>query len=114
MQLRDEFGNAVEVPDIPVAISLGWPQGDPSVNPGQGLPKIEMAEREIQESDTQGRVFFGDVYIAEGTGHAKFGSHESSMELELAFSASKINGFASGLEIARLQSILWAFNFVSP
>lgn len=93
MQLRDEFGNAVEVADMAVAVSLNWPQGQEPINPSQDLPQIEMAERRVQKSDTQGRVFFGDIHIVEGSGHAGSGSLESSIELELLFSASKLNGY---------------------
>lgn len=88
MQLRDQFGNAVEALDVSVTISLAWPAGCSSDN---GLPKLELAERKTQQSDAQGKVFFGDVYIAEGSGKVEAGA-EPSMELDLLFSAVSLSG----------------------
>ena len=90
LQLRDEHGNAVEQAGVPVRIALDWPSG--SAQEGE-LPTLELAERGTQKTDQQGRVFFGDVYVAEGTGRAASnevdGRNDAAMELQLSFSAGR-------------------------
>ena len=92
VQLRDEFGNAVEALDIAVTVNLAWPGQESATAAGRELPLLEMAERQTQESDAQGRVFFGDIYIAEGTGRVEQGAPESPMELDLLFAAATTSG----------------------
>lgn len=91
-QLRDEFGNAVEASDVAVTIKLAWAGQQGKQPRGRELPKLEMSERRTQTSDAQGRVFFGDVYIAEGCGRVEPGAAEPSMELDLVFSAALLSG----------------------
>ena len=49
----------------------------------QEAPLLEMAERSTQETDCQGRAYFGDIYIQQGSGKAS----SSGMELFLDFKA---------------------------
>lgn len=92
LQLRDRHGNSVEAPDVSVRVNLVWPEGQDLPRGHQELPELELAERSTQESDAQGRVFFGDVFIAEGTGKVEAGASEPSMELDLLFSATLPSG----------------------
>ena len=92
LQLRDEFGNAVEALDTAVTISLAWPEQQDAAAAGRELPLMEMSERQTQQSDAQGRVFFGDIYIAEGSGRVERGAPDSTMEMDLVFSAASPSG----------------------
>lgn len=75
-----------------VTISLAWPEQQGTIAAGRELPLLEMAERQTQQSDAQGRVFFGDVYIAEGTGRVESGAPDATMELDLVFAAASPSG----------------------
>lgn len=101
MQLLDELGNAVEALDVAVTISLAWPEQQGATAAGRELPRLEMAERQTQQSDAQGRVFFGDVYIAEGRGRVEHGAADPTMELDLIFAAASSSGYGS------LLSLIW-------
>ena len=80
----------MEQANVPVRIALDWQSG--SAQEGE-LPQLELAERATQKTDQQGRVFFGDVHVAEGTGRAPGneaeGEGDVAMELRLSFSAGR-------------------------
>jgi hypothetical protein len=85
VQVRDEYGNAVEEADIPVSISLEW-ASSASGDVGE-LPSLELAEGRTQRTDGQGRVFYGDVSIAEGSGRADVDENGAPLEMLLSFTA---------------------------
>ena len=80
----------MEQANVPVRIALDWPSG--SAQEGE-LPQLELAERATQKTDQQGRVFFGDVHVAEGTGRGPSneaeGQDDVAMELRLSCSAGR-------------------------
>jgi len=87
LQVRDEYGNAVEEADILVSISLEWPSS--GSGDGGELPSLELAEGRTQQTDGQGRAFFGDVYIAEGSGRADVDENGAPLEMLLSFTAGR-------------------------
>ena len=82
----------MEALDTAVTISLAWPEQQGATAAGRELPLLEMAERQTQQSDAQGRVFFGDIYIAEGSGRVEHGAPDSTMEMDLLFDAASASG----------------------
>ena len=85
----------MEALDVSVTVSLAWPEGQSPGRKQRELPQLELAERMTQVSDSQGRVFFGDVYIREGSGQVEPGSTEPTMEMELLFRAESSRGYSS-------------------
>lgn len=67
-QLRDVHGNAAEVGDVCVRLSLIWPDGGVAPR-GSELPALDLSDEDVgQATDSRGRVFWQDVRICEGSG----------------------------------------------
>lgn len=89
VQLRDAHGNAVEESGVAVEIDLSWLNREGSS--GGQQPTLELSVAALQRTDEQGRVFFGDIYIAESAVQSSLEAGKSSsdmQELELVVTAT--------------------------
>ena len=72
-----------------MSVTAGLQWSGSSVEDGD-LPDLEMAERQTQQTDCQGLAYFGDIYIAEGSGKAAadLAATSAGMEFQFCFSAA--------------------------
>jgi hypothetical protein len=69
VQLRDAFGNAAECSGVQVRFRLQHQHG--GGKDGE-LPQLdESQQRGVQDTDGQGRAFFGNLLLAQGSGVAE-------------------------------------------